>query len=363
MKRISTLVSLLLLSNSFTFADSLSIKEAFEKGKTSGDISVYHENTDAKNSQSNSGLTSGSLGLNYETDSFNGFSTSLGFRANHEFYEKNKGVDYEESYENDAIMNIASLKYANEDLSISIGRQEIDLEWLGDFNEAVVAQITTIPDNNITMGYTKRQAEIGIDFVEDFRNINENKGVYVVDVKNTNFENIELNPYFYSAPDLADFYGFKFSYDNDLFGTTAHYVLSSEDTQKDGNIYNLEARLNILGLALSSGYIGTQKDVGAGNISNFGDNMSPLDDGEQVYSADAKTIYATASYPINDLTLKAIYGTTQFGENNLDADEFNLIAEYSISEELSTALTYVDYKEDQNDSNYEKLFANITYSF
>ncbi|MDZ7818086.1 MAG: hypothetical protein U5K55_05490 [Aliarcobacter sp.] len=43
MKKISTLVSLFLLSNSFTFADSLSIKEAFEKGKTSGDITVYHE--------------------------------------------------------------------------------------------------------------------------------------------------------------------------------------------------------------------------------------------------------------------------------------------------------------------------------
>ncbi|MDZ7818088.1 MAG: Opr family porin [Aliarcobacter sp.] len=174
---------------------------------------------------------------------------------------------------------------------------------------------------------------------------------------------MELNPYFYSAPDLADFYGFKFSYDNELFGTTAHYALSNEDTQKNGNIYNLEARLNILGFALSTGYIETQKDVGAGNISSFGDNMSPLDDGEQVYSADAKTIYATAAYPINDLTLKAIYGSTQFDENNLDADELNLIAEYSITEELNTALTYVDYKEDQNDSNYEKLFANITYSF
>lgn len=363
MNKISTLVSLLLLSNSFTFADSLSIKEAFEKGKTAGEISVYHENTDAKNSQSNSGLTSGSVGINYETDSFNGFSTSFGFRANHEFYEKNKGIDYEESYGNDAIMNIASLKYTNEDLSISIGRQEIDLEWLGDFNEAVVAEVTSIPNNTITMGYTKRQAEIGIDFVEDFRNINENKGVYVVDVKNSTFENIELNPYFYSAPDLADFYGFKFSYDNDLFGATAHYALSNEDTQKNGNIYNLEARLNILGFTLSTGYIGTQEDIGAGNISSFGDNMSPLDDGEQVYLADAKTVYMAASYSINDLTLKAIYGATQFSEDNLDVDEFNMIAEYSITEELSTALTYVDYKEEQNGSNYEKLFANITYSF
>ena len=40
--RISTIVSLLLLSNSFIFADSTSINEAFEQGTTSGDITVYN---------------------------------------------------------------------------------------------------------------------------------------------------------------------------------------------------------------------------------------------------------------------------------------------------------------------------------
>ncbi len=363
MNKISTLVSVLLLSNSYAFADSLSIKEAFEKGTTSGDITIYHENSNIKNSQQNSGLTSGSIGLNYETGSFNNFSASLGFRANHKFHEKVKGVDYETSYGNDAIVNVAALKYANDDFSISIGRQEIDLEWLGDFNESVVAELTTIPKTSIVMGYTQRQAEVGIDFVEDFRKVNENKGAYVIDVKNSSFENIELNPYFYSVPDVADFYGLKVSYDNDLFGTTAHYARSNEKTQENADIYNLEARLNIQDFAFSTGYIRTQKDVGAGNISALGDNMSPLDDGEQVYSANAETAYATASYTINDLTLKAIYGKTNFGPDNLDADEFNIIAEYSITDELSTAITYVDYEEEKDGSEYEKLFANITYSF
>lgn len=363
MTKISTLASLLLLSNSFIFADSISIKEAFEKGTTSGDITVYHQNVESKKSTADSGITSGSIGLNYETDSLNGFSTAFGFRANHEFYEKTKGVDYEDSYGNNAIMNVAALKYANENLSISAGRQEIDLEWLGDFNEAIVSEIKAIKDTAITMAYSNRQAEIGIDFTEDFRDINENKGLYVLDIKNTSLENIEINPYFYSAPNLADFYGIKTSYDNDLFGATAHYAKSSEDTQKDGSIYNLEARFNIADISLSTGYIGTDKNIGAGNISTFGDNISPFDDGEQVYSEDAQTVYASASYSISDLALTAIYGKTQFGSDNLDVNELNLIAEYPITSEFSTALTYVNYDEDQSDSNYEKLFANVTYSF
>jgi hypothetical protein len=365
MSKISTLVSLLLLllSNSFVFADSVSIKEAFEKGKTSGDVTVYHESKESKKSTSDSGITSGSIGLNYETDQINGFSAAFGFRANHEFYEKTKGVDYDVSYANSAIMNIAALKYANENFAISLGRQEIDLEWLGDFNEAIVTEIKAIQDTSIVMAYSKRKAEIEIDVTENFKNINGNNGLYILDIKNTSLANVEINPYFYSAPNLADFYGIKSSYDNDLFGATAHYAKSSEDTQKDGNIYNLEARLNIAPISLAVGYIGTDKDTGAGNISTFGDNISPLDDGEQVYSADAQTVYAGATYLISDLALTALYGKTQFSSKNLEAKELNLIAEYPISTNINTALTYVNYDEDKSDSNYEKLFANVTYSF
>ncbi|XPV53182.1 MAG: hypothetical protein ACNI3H_13265 [Halarcobacter ebronensis] len=38
-------------------------------------------------------------------------------------------------------MTEAYLKYANESFSLTAGRQAIDLEWLGDYNEAVVAQL------------------------------------------------------------------------------------------------------------------------------------------------------------------------------------------------------------------------------
>lgn len=363
MRKISLVTSMVLLSSTIAMADSNSIKEAFANGKTSGDVTVYFEDKDAKGTSTDSGFTSGSVGLNYETDTFKGFTASFGFRANHEFDEDNRDVDYKAAYKNDAIMNVAALKYATDDFFISVGRQEIDLEWLGDFNESVVAGITAVPNTTIVLGYTDRKAEVGIDVVENFTDVNGKKGAYVVDVKNTSIENLELNPYFYSAPDVADFYGLKVSYDTDMFGATAHYAKSNEDTQSDGDIYNLEGRLNVVGVSLAAGYIKTDKTVGAGNISTFGDNMSPLDDGSQVYSADAKTIYGSASYSIADLTLTALYGTTEYSAANSDVDEFNLIAEYSITEELSAAVTYVNYDDTGVNSDYDKVFANITYAF
>ncbi|PKN15082.1 MAG: hypothetical protein CVU67_02315, partial [Deltaproteobacteria bacterium HGW-Deltaproteobacteria-24] len=281
----------MLLSSTVAMADSNSIKEAFANGTTSGDITVYYENKDNK-SATDSGVTSGSVGLNYETDTFNGFSASFGVRANHEFDEKTRDVDYKASYANDAIINVAAVKYANDDFFVSVGRQEIDLEWLGDYNESIVAGITAIPNTTIVLGYTDRKAEIGIDVVEDFHEVSK-KGAYVIDVKNSSIENLELNPYFYSAPDEADFYGLKVSYDTDMFGATAHYATTNQDstsvvTVDDGDIAHVEGRLNLAGVAFAAGYIKTD-NKGTGSLSAYGDNISPFEDGNNTYGSDAKT--------------------------------------------------------------------------
>lgn len=373
MRKVSLITSAVLLSSTMAMADSNSIKEAFANGKTSGDVTVYGESIDNKNAK-DTGLASGSVGLNYETDSFKGFNASLGFRANHKFQEvvslNNANPDddysYDHSFANSAIMNVAAVKYATDAYFVSVGRQAIDLEWLGDFNEAVVAGITAVPNTTIILGYTDRQAEIGFDVVEDFTDVNGSKGAYVVDVKNTSIENLELNPYFYSAPDVADFYGLKVSYDTDMYGATAHYAKSNEDTQQDGDIYNLEGRLNVSGIAFAAGYIKADKTVGSGNIDTFGDNMSPFEDGNHTYDPDAKTYYGSIGYEIVGVELTALYGQTKYDNAGTKdkENELNLSAGYSFTEELSAAIMYVDYN-DKSAANgdYDKVLANVTYSF
>jgi len=376
MKKLSLVTSAVLLSSTVAMADSNSIKEAFANGTTSGDVTVYGESIDNKNAK-NTGLVSGSIGLNYETDTFKGFSASLGFRANHEFQEvvDTSDVDpanhytYDNTFANSAIMNVAALKYANDDFFVSVGRQEIDLEWLGDYNESIVAGITAIPNTTIVLGYTDRKAEIGIDVVEDFHEVSK-KVAYVIDVKNSSIENLELNPYFYSAPDEADFYGLKVSYDTDMFGATAHYATTNQDstsvvTVDDGDIAHVEGRLNVAGVAFAAGYIKTD-NKGTGSLSAYGDNISPFEDGNNTYGSDAKTYYGSIGYEIAGLELAALYGQTKYDNSGIKdkENELNLSVGYSFTEELSASLMYVDY-DDKSTANgdYDKVFANVTYSF
>ncbi|MFW3346685.1 Opr family porin, partial [Aliarcobacter butzleri] len=79
----------------------------------------------------------------------------------------------------------------------------------------------------------------------------------------------ELNPYYFSAPDLADWYGLNTTFSTDYFGVVAHYAASNEDVQdvEDGSIAHVELNTEIDGVTAAVGYIKTDKDGGTGTIS------------------------------------------------------------------------------------------------
>ncbi len=376
MKKLSLVASAIILSSTFAMAESNSIKEAFANGTTSGDITLFYQSQDNDKS-TDSGVLAGEIGLNYETDSFMGFSAAVGFRAQHDLWEDNDG-DFDGAYANNAIMNVANIKYGNDDFFAIVGRQEIDLEWLGDFNEAVVVGVTAIADTTIVAGYTNRQAAVDPDEVTDFEELTKN-GAYVLDVKTSvGIDGLELNPYFYTAPDAVDFYGLKASYDNDIFGVTGHYAASSVDSVvvfgdgteqtgiEDGDIMHLEARLNVVeNLGVAFGYISTDSKGGTGLMDTYGDNISPFEDGNNTYAADADTWYLGAEYAIGNLGLLALYGQTDY-DNNLEEAELNLGVSYAFTEELSAELLYVNYNDKDNATDtgdYDKILAGISYSF
>ena len=359
MRKISIATSLLLLSSSIAFADSASIKEAFSNGKASGDLTIYSESKDV-DSGNDSGYTAGEINLAFETDSVNGFSAKAAFHANTELTEKNDG-DY--GFAKNASVTEANIKYTYDKATVIAGRQAIDLEWLGDYNDAVVVIFDYIPNTSVVLGYSNRKAEIDIDTHDKFTDIGKD-GAYVIDAKFSGVENLVLNPYYYTIPDIADLYGMKVTYDTDMFGLTAQYAASNEDvaTTKDGDIYNLEGRLNIADFAFVAGYIKTDKTGGIGSLSAAGDNINPLDDGTNVYGTDAETYYGSIGYTIGSLGLTALYGTTDYATNS-DTDELNLIANYSFTDELSANLTYVNYDDTGSANDYDKIYASVSYAF
>ncbi len=376
MKRWSLITCGLVLSSSFVFANEVkTFDDAFKSGKASGSLGLYGQSIEKDKvtapDKKEFGYLNGYATIGYETASLYGFSAKAEFRGNLDLGERENG-DRKEQFQNNSLMTEGYLKYANDAFFVSAGRQAIDLEWLSDYHEAVVAGITAVPDTTIVLGWTKRKAESTSELSEDFWKINENKGAYVADIKYAGFTGVELNPYYYSAPDLADWYGLKTTFSTDYFGVVAHYAASNEDVQdvEDGSIAHIELNTEIDGFTAAVGYIKTDKDGGTGTMSAAGDNISPFEDGNYNYGLDAKTVYGSLGYTIADVTFGALYGQTDFDVDSITKDlkekELNLSVGYAFTESLSTSVLYVNVDADSKDtdhSDYDKWIATIEYTF
>ena len=353
-----------LLSSSLAFgADS--INSAFKEGKASGSLALYGEHHDFKDGDANTGFGNGNATVGFETGSFYGFTAKAEFKGNLDLGEVDKG-NRDDSFANNTLMTEAYIKYTMDGLAVSAGRQAIDLEWMGDYHEAVVTAITAIPDTTVVLGYSQRKAESGIDVSEDFSEFNDDEGAYVLDVKYTGVKTFEFNPYAYSVPNVANWYGLKNTFTTDMFGAIAHYAASNEDviSVEDGSIGHLELNTTIEDFTAAVGYIKTDKDNGAGSMDTVGDNISPFDTGNNTYAEDAKTLYGSVGYSIADIELGALYGETKF-----DADykekELNLTVGYSITEALATSLLYGDVNADETNGDVDDKYflASVEYTF
>lgn len=367
-KSVSLAACGLLLSSSMAFGAE-TIDSAFKNGKVSGSVALYGEKHDFKDGVKDSGFGNGNATVAYETASFYGLSAKAEFKGNLGLGEIEKydrsGAD-ESAFANNSLMTEAYVKYAMDGFSVTAGRQAIDLEWLGDYNEAVVAAITAIPDTTVVLGWARSQAESGFDTSADFTDLNGDKGVYVLDVKYAGFQGVEFNPYAYSAPDVADWYGLKTTFTTDYFGAIAHYAVSSEDRQSDGSIGHVELNTTVAGVSAAAGYIKTDKDVGAGSMTAGGDNISPFDTGNRTYDPDARTVYGSLGYTIADVELGALYGVTTYGTDDAKEKELNLTASYPITESLTAAVLYGDVNEDSTDVEYKDdkyVLASVEYTF
>ena len=369
--KLSLAVCGLVLSSSVAFAAN-TVDSAFKEGKASGSLALYGTKVDYKDGTKDSGYGNGNATVAFETASLYGFTAKAEFKGNLSLGEVENN-DYDGSFANHSLMTEAYVKYTNDAFFLSAGRQAIDLEWLGDYNESVVAGITAIPDTVVVLGWTKSQAESGIDVSEDFTDVNPvdpDKGAYVADVKYTGLKSVEFNPYAYSAPDVANWYGLKTTFTADMFGVLAHYAASNEDIAgtEDGSMAAVELNTTIAGVSAAVGYIKTDKDGGIGSMAAAGDNYVPFDSGNAAYLTDAKMTYGSLGYTIADIELGALYGQTTYGSSDFKEKELNLTAGYSITEALATSILFANIDGDEADSdtatedqNY--VLASVEYTF
>jgi len=360
---ISTIAAAILTTGAM--AQSNTIKEAFANGKASGDISVYTERVNNSGDTKDSGFSMTSIGLNYETDSVNGFAAALGMRTNHKLHEKEDG-DFDETTPK-TVLNTANISYTNDYATIIAGRQEIDLEWIGDYHEAVVGAFTVIPDTTIVVGHTTRFMAADNDAaLEKMGDIGKD-GASVIDVKYEGLKNTTINPYFMNANDLFSAYGLKVDTSIAGINLTAHYAATNEDEKgkEDGSIAHLEIGTTVSDIELAAGYITNDKNGAAGSITALGDNIDPSEDlGDFIYDeVDADAIYASIAAEISSVSLSALYTTVNYGTNDDKVSEIVLTAGASITDELALDLLVSSVDAENSDDDSDKITLMATYSF
>lgn len=111
--KLSLLASTITLSTTLYADDSSSIEEAFKKGKASGELSLYTKHNDNSGTTKDSGYSLGNITLGYKTAVYNNFKAAIGFMANGEISEKEKG-NYKSTSSDpnapEAILNIANIQ-------------------------------------------------------------------------------------------------------------------------------------------------------------------------------------------------------------------------------------------------------------
>jgi hypothetical protein len=358
--KISIISACLLAGGSALLADSANIADALKNGKINGEFFIYAEQSDIKGAD-NEGFGSGSFNLGFTTDSLYGFTFDVGSRANHAFWEIDGG-EYTQSAK--AVLHTANIAYSHPHLDVILGRQKIELEWIENYHEALVAVAKGIPYTTITAGYTQRAATAdGDQPLSSFAKIGDN-GAFVVDAKYEGIQDLVLNPYVYYANDIALWTGAKAAYDGDFgefkIGGTLQYVQSKEDEGEDGSFLQAEARGTFAGVNAFLGFLKTDKDGGAGSITALGDNIDIFEDGEQIFRIDAKTFYLGANGAWNRFKFGGVFGSTEYSGGKMR--ELDLTIGYDLTDNLNISGAFINGN-GEGDNDYNKVTAQAVYSF
>jgi len=372
--RYSHVLVALCLGSTLGFAtEATNLEEVFTKGELTGSIGWFGQSVDAKGSTPNSGFSNGYLNVGFETAPLYGISVGVSGWGSAKTSEKHDD-DYKSTIEDSSVLSQAYIKIEHEGMGkVVIGRQAVDFNWLTDYIDGATAEISAVENLVVSLAWARKYSVVDIDEIsEDFSKLNGNKGIYMLDVKYTPIEALELNPYLYYGDDLLSAYGLKTTLklepmDDVKTETVLHYVAINSDVVdvKDGAFTQIEQGVEFLGANVALGYIKVDKDGMAG-LGEFGDQL-PFEEGNHVMDADAKTPYVRAEYEIEGIKLGAIYGETKYLDaalaSKIKEKELNLSIGYEWIKNLETSLMYVNVDNDEKSESYNAIKAHVVYTF
>lgn len=386
MRNLKISLSLVAILSLYSSANAQSLTEVLTNGKVSGELTTTYENRDFDGIESmyyqNTGYAVGSFALKYETGNWNGLSLTSKFRAyatifedddnsttyhgtgdsSERFYEdgSNKNVDIEELF----------LAYnPNDSFSIKAGRQFISSLWVNKTQDAIKVD-ASYGDTSLEAIWSLRQGRV---YSRDYRpvsDINDDKGIYQFALTHKFNDNFSITAYDAINPDNLNILGGKIDSTFDLVSFGAHYAKSNDknDSSKDSNLIHLTASTEIAGFTPYIGFIKVDEDAEfPGWAGIAGETIVPMEEGDYIYSKDAKTLYLGVSKSFGDLSTSLLYGQTQYlsGTDKQTVNETTLWLGYPIAKDLKANLGYTLVNEDENSgvSDLNQINLTLTYSF
>ncbi|MDR2904473.1 MAG: Opr family porin [Helicobacteraceae bacterium] len=346
-----------------------------------GQYDKWNLNDEEKNAgkPEKSGILQGSFNVLYNTGEIaNGASLNMGARMNRKLAESHEGdwvtwadgdpkVRGEQAENDNTVFHTANLTWTNGFATIVAGRQYVELEWLGDYHEALVGVLTPHDFVTIVGGWTRAYAtadydgyNAGFDNFHTANGVNGN-GAGVLDITIAPVEGLKIEPWFYHIPEVANWTGGKIAYENEFVGVSAAYTISKSDSklaEEDDNFLHVTANVNPAeGLKIYAGLGKAGDKEGAPNLLSgvVGENITPFEDGALFLTNGVKTIYGGVGYEVGGLNLNLLYGVFDLskGDNDEDggkASELDFVAEYAMNKNFSARLALVS--RGRNDDAY-----------
>ncbi|AFL68894.1 Opr family porin [Sulfurospirillum barnesii] len=383
----SRVVLSLIVGMSVSYADDASnLEEAFTKGELTASVGAYGQYFNKKGGTKDDGFANGFGEVGFQTAPLYGISVGLKAFGSVKLDDKNDAYDAEGAIEDNAVLSEAFIKYEHEGVGhIVLGRQEVDFNWLTDYIEGVSAELSAIENLVVNMAWARKQSVVGFDEIsEKFAKMNDNDGIYMLEAVYTPIEMLELNPYIYYGDNVFTAYGAKATLNFELSdalktSTMLHYAKVNSDATteeddglggtvnvkvEDGSFMQVEQGFEFSGVSLALGYMKTDKD-GLAGLESFGD-QSPLEEGNHVFDANAKTPYASISYEIEGVKLGALYAQSKYDDgisSSVKEKELDVSVGYEIIKNLEASLIYVNVDNDTKADSYNALKALVKYTF
>lgn len=386
-------VAALAVFGMFSAVNAGGFDEAFQNGKTSGDVTVTYEMRDQDEEigsyYNDSAYSVGSAELIYTTDDFNNFSATLGMRGYGVLYEDDEdstsgyGPDQGTGDASSRFFNIngggiavvtnSYIAYNTDKLHIKAGRQELETEWFDEHHDAISIYANPFEKAELELIWSGRHNRLwarelfyGGTMDGFMGTINsEGGGVYKAGFTYGFLDSLKAKAYVVEAPDNYSVYGGRVTLDtkiNDIgMGGFVHYMQTDEQLagNEDGELLDAKVYVELEGFTTTLGYIQTGKDGGWGSAWKGGENVDPFEEGDQLYhyvAVDARTPYLAISKSIAGLSLSGIYGLTKYRAvkdgPEYEKSEFCVWAGYDITDSLNLGAILTLTNEDEDDVTY-----------